>query len=213
MGISAAPLVYLLVCVSALMLVAFGLYRWKASTHEAALIFQAVLTGAAIVVAGYWYVVERRGSPHADVSQTVTQAPLGDGLVAVEVIVSVRNLGSTLLKISTADIRLQQVYPNVVDLDAIRETKIDQWPNMFADGRPMFNGTELQWPILKWYHDKIDNEVEPGETDTIIADFVIPCAVKRYRIATELAKPEGPGLTWKARTFGSTVSECGKVAR
>ena len=46
-------------------------------------IFQATVTSVAIVLAGYWYFVERRGQPHADVSQTVQVLPSGQGSISI----------------------------------------------------------------------------------------------------------------------------------
>jgi len=189
----------------------WAIFRWKPSTHEATSMFQAVLTGAAILVAGYWYLVERRGTPHADISQTVTVVRGSDGYAIVEAALTLKNLGSVLVKVREIDVRVQRADPTGLDLKRVAENKFNQWPAQFPDGQKMYDGTELQWPTLQLYRSNVNYEIEPGESDTATVTFVVSCDIRQVRIASEVKKSER--LWWKARTFSTTYAACEDAAK
>lgn len=189
----------------------WGMVRRSADWQQAASSFSALLTGAAILVAGYWYLVERKGAPHADLDQSVAVVALGNGLAAVETTLGIKNLGSTLLEIRRFDLRLQSVSPAGLPLDQVAAAAPTVWPATFADGRtPMYAGTELQWRTIRYFAGAVQSDIEPGETDHITSTFIVPCTLKRVRIASEVTKAGAEQLTWKIRTFASTEDACGK---
>jgi len=54
----------------------------------------------------------------------------------------------------------------------------------------LFHEAELQWPTLRWFTSDIAHEVEPGETDTITATFIVPCSIATVRVATNLRRTD-----------------------
>jgi hypothetical protein len=176
---------------------------------------QFVFTSLAIFLAGYWYFVERRGFPHANLSQRVLVLPLADGLVAVEAHVSLQNLGTTMFRVESAVVRLQAVEPttyNYADLAALSGQ--DYWnaerPNPGPRRSNQFQDGELRWPVLNQYTRPVTHDVEAGETDLMVFTFVLRCPSHRYvRVSTDVINPghEDP-RAWKARSFVDLNSAC-----
>jgi hypothetical protein len=195
--------------------------QWKDSAFkEAASIFQAVLTAGAILLTGYWYFVDRKGQPHADLSQIISVEPLKPGYVAVETQISIKNLGEKLLTIKQAQFVLQRVSP---PLDAPAETSPEElsklppksWPAHGVIGKdgyatPIFNDSELVWPPIRMYDSKETNDIEPGETDTMIATFIVNCDMKVVRVEAYVLKG-GTGNSerwWHSAGFADVRKEC-----
>jgi hypothetical protein len=197
------------------------LFWWGHRSEEAnrgAETVQAVLTAGALLLAGYWYFVERKGQPHANVTQAVFVQHLQRGYVLVESHVSVQNLGSRLLKINQARMRLQQVSPALYPYDELaKKSGPDYWaalkPLMFK-GKPVryFNELELSFPLLREYNGPVRHEVEPGETDLLVTSFIVPCTAKVVRITASLQKDPGDEgsepMVWKARNFADITQWC-----
>jgi hypothetical protein len=195
-------------------------YGRDKSFSDAANTFQTVLTAAAIMLAGYWYFVERRGKPHADVTQAVSVVPIKPGFVGVESQISIKNLGETVLRINQARVKLQQISPPPSDPGILIPEKLaslgrDEWPEYAepdATGRqlPMFSTTELQWPTIRRYRDKVNHEIEPGETDVMIATFIVTCDIKMVRVAALLRKDSGDKdeKWWRSAAFADTAKVC-----
>jgi hypothetical protein len=188
------------------------LHKRNSEYYQAADMFQAILTGAAILVAGYWYLVERRGTAHADISQSLTIAPAEEGYAIVESAVKMHNLGSTLLKIRKIDVRLQQASPTGLPLKEMADAGYKDWPKQFKDKTPMYNGTELQWPLLKSFMGDVRYDIEPDESDTATTTFVVSCDIKEIRVAAEVNKANS-SLWWKTRTFASLEKACEKPGK
>lgn len=189
-------------------LIVWVVVSWKQSSNTAAQTFSALLTGIAIVVAGYWYTVERRGTPHADMSQTLTVVGNGSPYAIVESSIAIKNLGLTLLELSRLDLRLQSLDVPDSALGQIAGAGFSDWPRTFANGTPMYNGTELQWPTIKYFAGPVTYSIEPGETDVITSTFVVPCTLRHFRVAAEVTRTGGGDLVWKARSFGDTIAAC-----
>lgn len=192
---------------------------------------QALLTLLALLTTGYWFFLERKGMPHADVSQDVTVVPVADGLVAVEAHVRVTNLGQRLLKIDRINSRLQLIRADAYHYDQLnRERGEAYWggerPNN-SKHPEQFHASELRWPIHRRYNDIVKHEIEPGETDMIVVTFLASCSLADWvRVATDVYKPRGSGspfasrsareaqqdeeMAWKSRSFVELKKACGK---
>lgn len=181
---------------------------------------QTVLTTLALGLAGYWYLVERKGEPHANVTQTAEVVRLSEDVAAIEVQISIKNLGSRLLKLVEGDIRLQQVSPPEFDAAALerRQDKAyfdaSSFPGEAPRKQGIFDGPELNWKRVNRFRGPLHNRIEPGETDLIVATFLIRCDVRTARIATQI-KREDPriwggedGYWWKARTLVNVQQAC-----
>lgn len=183
--------------------------------NDWAKLLQAAFTLGALALAAYWYFVERRGLPHADVSQTVHTIPVGPGLVAIEAHVSIKNLGERLLKIGRINSKLQRVEGGTYGYQELGDRSGKAY---WEAVRPksgqgaQFHETELRWPIHEQYEGPVKHVVEPGETDLIVVTFLYPCSeARQVRLATDIISPNksGPGeLAWKARSFASLEKAC-----
>ena len=192
--------------------------RWSRSAGT----MQALITTAGILTAGYLYLVERRGQPHADVSQAVEAVSLPDQNVLIQASVTVKNLGTQLLLINQIRSSLK-----VMDLEALGLPELptaanaDYWnatSTVRGKTAPAFLETEIEWPQRRLYDEVVHHEVEPGESDLLTVDFIIPCMKARYvRVATDVekrppddAKDEARNMVWKTRTLVDLKPACEK---
>ncbi|PEQ14565.1 hypothetical protein B2G71_03045 [Novosphingobium sp. PC22D] len=188
---------------------------------------QALFTIFAFAITAYWFFVERKGMPHANVSQSIVLVPLGKGLVAVEAHLTVENLGQRLLKIGHVDIRLQLLDAERYDYGALNGKRGDEYwkARRPTEGhKSQFQGSELQWPIFRRYDHDVDYRIEPGEKDLIVATFLMKCRYADHiRVASDIYNPAaqddfdpadaaagGPRRSggWKARSFADLKEVC-----
>lgn len=197
------------VAVVALLLVSMWvLFRWQKATHEAALMLQAVLTGGAVLVAGYWYLVERRGAPHADLSQSVRWLGATKQSALIESQLALKNTGSVLVRVTELDVRLLDTKLTKEKARELDDLSPTEWPESFSDGKRMFVGTELQFRPVKWFRGPVLHEIEPGETDTLSATFAVPCTVRNGKITFEVRKGGREELWWKASSLFALDTKC-----
>jgi hypothetical protein len=151
-------------------------------------IIQAVLTSLAILVGGSWsyllFVRRRQRYPRANLKHEITHRTIGDGFVLLRVTATVTNNGEVLLSLACAETRVQQVVPAPADLLGAAKKGKDP----LAEGE-----TEVEWPILfsrqsKW--DKDEFQIEPGESDQILYDFVLKDDVTAVEVYTYLKNEE-----------------------
>lgn len=188
---------------------------------------QALFTVSAALIAGYWFFVERKGMPHADVSQELQVVPLGDGLVAVEAHVTIKNLGKRLLRIERINSRLQLIRADAYDYAGLNEESDETyWQATRPGGEDrQFHQAELRWPIFRQYDEQVDHRIEPQETDLIVVTFLTSCSLAPWvRVASDIYNPsagsaeeaeekaqgaqESPGYAWKARSFANLGEAC-----
>ena len=209
---SQLPLIILLAVVIATAL--WAVAKHAPSAKDGAAAFSSLATGIGIVVAGYWFLAQRKIAPHVGLTQTLVIVPGDPGYAVVESSLNIANLGETLLPIRKLDLRLQTVDPSGMDLAQVRATAFADWPAHFADGvTPMFVEAELQWPTIRYFARPVVHDVEPGETDVITSTFVVSCATRRVRVAAEVAREGKKPMAWKTRAFGSTIEACDKPRR
>lgn len=191
-------------------------YRNLSGANDWAKLLQALFTLTAFGLAAYWYFVERKGLPHADIEQQVTVVPLAGGLVAIEAHVKIRNLGERLLRIEHINSRLQNVEAATYAYGALAGLRGPSYWNAQRPNRAggQYTGAELRWPVRRQFDEQVEHEIEPGETDLFVATFLAPCSgVDWVRVATDVYKPGGDPdhpLAWKARNFASIAAACGR---
>lgn len=66
---------------------------------DAAAVVQAVLTSAAIVLAGVWFYFQREALPRAHLTHAITHRRLADNVVWMHVTVDVENVGKRALEL------------------------------------------------------------------------------------------------------------------
>jgi hypothetical protein len=157
---------------------------------------QAAVVFAGALVGGIWtwrlFVRNRLAYPRASVQLSVSHLPLvKDKSQLVHVAVSIKNTGDVLLKSSRAELRLRQVVPVPEDLAEVADGNCD----------PVLEGhTEIEWPCLAARNWRKEHgfEIEPGEVDSLHADFAIPITVSvvQFYFFVSNSRKERDGIGW-----------------
>jgi hypothetical protein len=185
---------------------------------------QVICVVGAFVLGAYWYFMERKGLPHANIAQTTHVYQVSSELVAVEVHTTIENRGSQLLRLRHARVALQLVSPGQYDYEALWALKGDAYwdavkpGERLPDGAPnrFFHRGELRWFPVRTFDRPINHDIEPGETDLLVTTFLVRCNANIVRIATDIEKRPSSferftgqdPLSWKARTFTDLRRAC-----
>ena len=183
---------------------------WK----DLAQIIQAVVTTLAFIVAGYWtyflYVRKRLKYPRVSVEITVDDMPLTEGDRLLHTEVKIVNKGDVIVTSTWAELRLRQVEPIPDVIRGFAQANQDPVP---------INQTEIEWPMIagrKWKFDEADFEVEPGESDSLHADFMVKddiTVVQFYFFLSNAAKSR-KNLGWTLTKISklNTIQEEGRMS-
>jgi len=117
---------------------------------------------------------------------------LDDGGRLVHVELKIENRSDVILTSTWAELRLRQVLPLPEDLRGCVQANQDPVP---------VDRTEVEWPLItgrKWKFDKATFEVEPGESDSLHADFMLKedIAVAQFYFFLSNAAKSHSGLGW-----------------
>lgn len=152
-------------------------------------LIQACAVSLGIAVGGVWtyrlFVRNRLAYPRAHLGLAIVHVPIRKGEARlIHVTLSISNTGDVLLKSNGAELRLRQVVPIPDVISRCAEGSCDPVPA---------GQTEIEWPVLaarQWSWATDGFEIEPGESDCLHADFMIPgdisvvelyCFVSNYR--------------------------------
>jgi hypothetical protein len=150
---------------------------------------------SAIVVAGVWtymlFVQGRARFPRASITHRITHHSTANGRTLLQVKAVIKNDGTVMLRIPNGLFRVHRVLPlpdNVVDLLAKGKDPV-------AEGN-----SEVIWERASPPRRiTLQMQIEPGESDEVLADFFIDPALRLIEVYTffgnEKAKPNGWGLT------------------
>lgn len=173
---------------------------WK----DLAQIIQAVATTFAFIVAGYWtyllYVRKRLKYPRVSIEISIDDIPLTEGARIIHAGVKIINKGDVIVTSNRAELRLRQVEPIPGVIRGFAQANQDPVPS---------GEKEIEWPMIAgriWQFDEADFEVEPGEDDSLHADFMIMndiTVVQIYFFLSNAAKSK--------RNLGWTVTKIYKV--
>ncbi len=167
--------------------------------NEYASAIQAVAAALAVMVGGYWTLLASRKQrlhyPRLDVEIPHPFVFNAEGFQFIHAEVRLINRGSVIFKSRRAELRLRQVLPLP---DTIKDKVRDCMSKSYDPVGP--DSCELEWPAISVRNwptlGKI--EVEPAETDTLHADFVV--STTQYEVVElyfflENPKKKGPGWT------------------
>ncbi len=159
-----------------------------------------LISPIAIIVGAIWgyakYFRQRLKYPHADIDLLLDHVLVNTDKRLVHVGIHIINKGHTLLSPTYAELRMRQVIPIPDGFECIIENGTDPVP----DGK-----TEIEWPMVvhrEWDLKKIKLEIEPGESDTLHADFIIDNKITTIQLYSFVRNPvkEKPNLGW-TKTF------------
>lgn len=159
-------------------------------------IVQSLLTSLGLVIAGIWtyllFIRQRLHYPKVKIDLSVTDAVLHNESRLVHAEIRLENVGNVIFCSDYAELRLRQVVPVPDEINKVIETGDD----------PVQEGkSEIVWPMLfnrEWKWDSKCFEIEPGEPDSLHADYVIPeyIDVIEFYFYIANAKKKKSGLGW-----------------
>jgi hypothetical protein len=160
-------------------------------------ILQAAFTIAAMIVGGIWtyrmFIKKREHYPGINLSFTIDCMEVDETHNLVHVAILHENIKETLLKAKTAELRLRCVLPLPASIEKELRTGADPVSNEYAS---------IEWPMIlerNWtFTEELPFEIEPGESDSMHADFFVDKQVKIIQFYYYIANIEkkGKNLGW-----------------
>jgi len=161
-------------------------------------IIQSVLTIIAIIGAAIWFIMRAEANPKANISHTLEHEKITDKWTWVHVGVIISNPGVRRLELRRGTFRIQGIMPLA---DMIKE-KIEKGETII----PKDEGI-VKWPTIgKIYVDEnekreviceneyenrdINIDIDPGESQKLIVEFLIPSFVKAVRIYSHVYRDQ-----------------------
>lgn len=172
----------------------------NASWKDRAQTVQAMATAIALIVAGFWtyllFVQNREQAPKADMEHTFTRITLDSDRALLRVAAKVTNTGKVLFLAGDVTARVQQIIP-LASLEQCRRPEcpsqlLSKTGNVRPDGKSI-----AQWPLLDSYKGAPHFEMEPGESENLVFDLVIPISSSVVQVYTVLENRSKPGVGWE----------------
>ncbi|GAA0268963.1 hypothetical protein GCM10009127_06040 [Alteraurantiacibacter aestuarii] len=136
----------------------------------------AFLSCLALLLAGYWYFVDRRGIPKLNAVPIVQVWPVGDHKAFVRVELLLENVGNTDIDIAPDDdkffLEIGQVLP-VTGSDI--ETLTQDYHPLEKGGEPLMIIRTDRYPSRALIVGGMDLKIESGETERRYFKALIPC--------------------------------------
>jgi len=160
---------------------------------------QSVFTVAAIIVGGVWtfflFIHNRLDRPRLQITQRISHIPISNdrNLLLVDEILS--NPSSVLLDLKNGGVRVVQIAP----LPAAARIKVATNQHLVDSDK---NKAGNVWRIIEERHHvwdvKNQLEIEPGETDQLHDEFVLPANIRAVNVISYIYNPKEPALAWRA---------------
>jgi hypothetical protein len=161
--------------------------------NAVAKLVQSCLIIGSILAAGVWFLLQAEASPKANISHIVTHRQLTDKWVWVHVAITVSNPGKRPLYLEHGTFRIQAILP--LDIEIADQIKRDV-KNIIPPGFMI-----VQWPQVGNAYEKvpINQRIDPGESDKLNAEFIIPSFLQTIKVYTHFEKASGMG--WAETTI------------
>lgn len=156
-------------------------------------IVQGLAVGLAAVLGALWsiYLVlrHRETHPRLEIEHSVVVVRVDDQRILLRLDVILTNVGKVLVRIGAGSARLQRIAP--CDEEEIAHVEKDggtnyperDWPEETTRGRS-------DW----------ETEIEPGETEQLCFDFLLPQTIEAVSLYSEFADKEERRLRWNKTT-------------
>ncbi len=181
----------------------------------------AFLSCVALVLAGYWYFIERRGIPKLNVHSDIQAWPMRGNALLVRTEVRLENVGTVKYELDNeAPFRLEigQVFPvrPAEDVNTLLEAFRAGERNEFD----VYNIVRTdQWPMLAAVEGGLSTEIESGETERRYFKAIVPCSEGQVLAATAIVPKQVDWLSgfferqdellfWKSQSLSLPVEEC-----
>lgn len=152
---------------------------------------KSVTSAIAIIVGGIWtyqrFIRGREVFPRVGITHEVSSIGVVGDKQLLRVVSIIENKGQVLVCIKSTTTRIKQVWP---------------FPYALEEG-PEAEAVTHTWPTLAEQKHKDSLEIEPGETDTVIANLFVDSSVNLVEVFTwveNLSKTK-EGLGWRKITL------------
>jgi len=194
-GIALGRLSPLMVSVLAIGAFFRWVWVWLAASKDTFSAFKDVATIIGIGAGIWWFFKRRQHRPRLDVSLTISHHALDDDRMLVAIGATLKNHGVLPVRIVRATAFIQQVSPPSAEtLASIKER---------APHKPV-NQPEIPWESLEACECDPVIEIEPGETDHYLWDFIAYRSVRTLRAYVRFDNEQRGGrgqLGWNATTL------------
>jgi hypothetical protein len=190
-------------------------HTWIVSQKDFASTVQAMIATLAFLTAGYWtytnFIAQRQNHPRLMIVHKVSHLVLPNGVKLLSVDELYSNPGPVLLEIREGDIRVVKLLPlppgprtwaaaaasKDLDADGLRKLN-DQYKSSLDD--------LANWPLLAWRNRKWakgEFVIEPGESDQVHCEFIIPPDVEAVNVMTYISNPSShkKDIGWRENTI------------
>ncbi|MEW6657874.1 MAG: hypothetical protein AB1424_04360 [Thermodesulfobacteriota bacterium] len=161
-------------------------------------IIQSVLTIIAIIGAAIWFIMRAEANPKANISHTLEHEKITDKWTWVHVGVIISNPGVRRLELRHGTFRIQGIMP-LADMikekiekgEAIipKDDGIVKWPTI---GKIYVDDNQKREVICENEYENrdINIDIDPGESQKLIVEFLIPSFVKAVRIYSHVYRDQ-----------------------
>ena len=181
--------------------------------------FASLLSVVALLLAGYWYFIERKGYPKLNVEPAITAWPTAENGLLIWSSIKMTNVGNMALQFRASDkitVQIGQVSP----LTGKQGTALlESMAEVRSLGKKKFDLLQTEvWPSRATFHGPISAVIEAGETENLYFKSVIPCldnmvvAVtvtvpkKLHLVGSEFNSSEN--VSWIAQSVYETKAKC-----
>lgn len=159
---------------------------WK----DLAAIVESIATVAALIVGAVWsylvFVRQRLGFPRLELSIAPQVVAVPGGRI-IHAAAKLQNTGSVLVQADYAELRLRQIVPLP---EKVRDSIDKNWDPVVAGKQ------EIEWPMLACREWNQKCEIEPGESETLDADFFVPGKVEVIEFYLYVPNQKKKRLGW-----------------
>ena len=163
-------------------------------------IIASILLGLATIAGISWtiyaYKQRRAKFPKANLSQEVRAIRLTDDEICIHTSVKIKNIGEVILSLCSAKNIAYQIQP----LHASLQEALHGRGKLYDDLNKELDWSTLDTKEVKWGQNV---EIEPGETDTVSFDLVIPSDIEVVQVYTyfQNVKKWGRAIGWPTAQF------------
>lgn len=187
-----------LITAALVLLLLFALRAGKADDRHSLEGLAAFLSSIALVMAGYWFFVERRSVPKLNVTPAIQTWPIGDGRAFARVELLLENVGDTDITLKPEDpfrLEIGQVLP----LAGNQAKQLQDGFREIGPGDPPLSILQTdKYPARGVIKRGLDLKIESGETEKRYFKAVVPC-VDGLILSARADVPKR--LSWLQRLF------------
>jgi hypothetical protein len=166
---------------------------------------QSLITVVAICIGGWWtyrtFIQQRQSHPRLKIEHKIEHWPISNDQVLLSVNEILTNTGPVMVDLRGGTIRVIQVMPI---------------PPSVAGALPSVHGEPTRSTAIasvydpKVWHVLVDSPrnwkannvlIEPGESDMVPNEFIIPSSIEVVAVYSYLSNPENPNLGWNELTY------------